>query len=223
MRRCVCAYAFMWSVCIYAGLTDVFVNHKIFIHIHPSRGPGLCVSRVPNNGRTFEYLSGEDPVLGAELVGPLVRAIQAQGVIAVGKHWVNNQQETNRTYNDAIVDEQTVRIFLSVGAFSRHNIPPVYWHHAHLRVVISPIHHHDGQHSTQPFSMQRNNTTCILMCSLVICICTFVANISTFKSTPTHSLTHSLTHLLTHSLTHSLPHHLPMLIMRAPGPKLRSS
>ena len=27
-------------------------------------GPGLCVSRIPNNGRTFEYLSGEDPVLG---------------------------------------------------------------------------------------------------------------------------------------------------------------
>ena len=26
-------------------------------------GPGLCVARVPRNGRNFEYLSGEDPML----------------------------------------------------------------------------------------------------------------------------------------------------------------
>ena len=24
-------------------------------------GPGLCLARVPRNGRTFEYISGEDP------------------------------------------------------------------------------------------------------------------------------------------------------------------
>ena len=24
-------------------------------------GPGLCLARVPRNGRNFEYLSGEDP------------------------------------------------------------------------------------------------------------------------------------------------------------------
>jgi beta-glucosidase len=27
-------------------------------------GPGLCLARVPRNGRNFEYLSGEDPFLG---------------------------------------------------------------------------------------------------------------------------------------------------------------
>jgi hypothetical protein len=27
-------------------------------------GPGLCLARVPRNGRNFEYLSGEDPYLG---------------------------------------------------------------------------------------------------------------------------------------------------------------
>ena len=36
-------------------------------------GPGLNVARVPQGGRNFEYMSGEDPLLGAELVGPAVR------------------------------------------------------------------------------------------------------------------------------------------------------
>ena len=31
-------------------------------------GPGVCVARVPKNGRNFEYLSGEDPYLGYKLV-----------------------------------------------------------------------------------------------------------------------------------------------------------
>jgi len=46
-------------------------------------GPGMCLARVPHCGRNFEYISGEDPVLGASMVGPLVTGIQAQGVIAV--------------------------------------------------------------------------------------------------------------------------------------------
>ena len=27
-------------------------------------GPGLCLARVPHNGRNFEYAAGEDPFLG---------------------------------------------------------------------------------------------------------------------------------------------------------------
>ena len=45
-------------------------------------GPGMCVARVPRNGRNFEYISGEDPYLGSELVGPVIEAIQSHGVIA---------------------------------------------------------------------------------------------------------------------------------------------
>ncbi|KAL1514999.1 hypothetical protein AB1Y20_004070 [Prymnesium parvum] len=70
-------------------------------------GPGVCVARVPQNGRNFEYLSGEDPYLGYTLVQPAVAGIQSQGVIANAKHWVNNNQETNRTIVSAVVDERT--------------------------------------------------------------------------------------------------------------------
>ena len=70
-------------------------------------GPGVCLARVPTNGRNFEYLSGEDPFLGFTLAGAAVRGIQSQGVIANAKHWVNNNQETNRTTVNEIVDERT--------------------------------------------------------------------------------------------------------------------
>ena len=70
-------------------------------------GPGVCLARVPTNGRNFEYLSGEDPFLGSILAGAAVRGIQSQGVIANAKHWVNNNQETNRMTVNEVVDERT--------------------------------------------------------------------------------------------------------------------
>lgn len=49
-------------------------------------GPGVCLARVPVNGRNFEYLSGEDPFLGAVAVQPVVKGIQSKNVIANVKH-----------------------------------------------------------------------------------------------------------------------------------------
>jgi hypothetical protein len=41
--------------------------------------PGIGIARVANAGRNFEYLCGEDPTLGAKLVGQVVKGIQSQG------------------------------------------------------------------------------------------------------------------------------------------------
>ena len=70
-------------------------------------GPGLCLARVPRNGRNFEYLSGEDPMLGYVLSQPAIKGIQSQGVIANAKHYVMNDQETNRASVSEEVDERT--------------------------------------------------------------------------------------------------------------------
>lgn len=70
-------------------------------------GPGFCLARVPRNGRNFEYLSGEDPFLGAQLAGPAVHGIQSQNVVANAKHWVLNNQETSRDHVSAEADERT--------------------------------------------------------------------------------------------------------------------
>lgn len=69
--------------------------------------PGIGIARVPNAGRNFEYLCGEDPILGATLVGPAVKGIQDQGIIANAKHWVNNEIEDKRKTVSSNVDQKT--------------------------------------------------------------------------------------------------------------------
>ena len=72
-------------------------------------GPGMDFYRVPMGGRNFEYMTGEDPYLGAQLVPPLIQGIQAQGVWSCAKHFVCNDEEENRTNVQILVDERTLR------------------------------------------------------------------------------------------------------------------
>jgi beta-glucosidase len=72
-------------------------------------GPGMDFYRVPMGGRNFEYMTGEDPYLGAQLVPPLIQGIQAQGVWACAKHYACNDEEENRTNVQILVDERTLR------------------------------------------------------------------------------------------------------------------
>eukprot|EP00041_Stephanoeca_diplocostata_P029361 m.864407 g.864407 ORF g.864407 m.864407 type:complete len:703 (-) comp23547_c0_seq10:3243-5351(-) len=75
-------------------------------------GPAVNVQRIANGGRSFEYLSGEDPFLGYTLVQPIVKGIQSQGVIANAKHYLDNNQEGyfgagDRHFTSAVIDERT--------------------------------------------------------------------------------------------------------------------
>ena len=71
--------------------------------------PGLNMYRTPYNGRNAEYLSGEDPFLGAVLGPAVVNGIQAQGIQAAAKHYIANDQEANRHLLNVTVDERTLR------------------------------------------------------------------------------------------------------------------
>ncbi|EDQ91629.1 uncharacterized protein MONBRDRAFT_6569 [Monosiga brevicollis MX1] len=70
-------------------------------------GPGLNIHRLPWGGRNFEYCSGEDPFLGQTLARAVVQGIQDQGIIANPKHFINNNQETDRHAVSENVDERT--------------------------------------------------------------------------------------------------------------------
>lgn len=69
---------------------------------------GVNLARDPRNGRNFEYL-GEDPLLAGTLDGEAIRGIQDQHVISTAKHFVLNDQETNRHDANAVIGEAAMR------------------------------------------------------------------------------------------------------------------
>jgi beta-glucosidase len=71
-------------------------------------GGGVNLTREPRNGRTFEY-AGEDPLLAGTLVGSLMKCEQAQHVVGDLKHYALNDQETARSFLNAIISERAMR------------------------------------------------------------------------------------------------------------------
>ncbi len=86
---------------------DVLGTESRHLALHVLEGPGVNLARVPQAGRNFEYF-GEDPFLAGALAVAEIRAIQAHGVIAMAKHFVANEQETNRFTVNEIVDDRVL-------------------------------------------------------------------------------------------------------------------
>ena len=71
-------------------------------------GPGVNIQRTPLNGRAFEYM-GEDPMLAGQMAVPYIKAAQANGVACCLKHFVLNDQETDRFSVNVNVSERAMR------------------------------------------------------------------------------------------------------------------
>ena len=70
--------------------------------------PGINIHRTPMCGRTFEYQT-EDPYLNKKLVVSVVIGIQSQRIAACVKHFICNNQETNRFTVSSEVSERALQ------------------------------------------------------------------------------------------------------------------
>ena len=87
---------------IYIGKECQFYDVGILL------GPGINGKRSPLAGRNFEYFS-EDPYLTGKIGQNFVQGVQSQGIGTSIKHFVANEQETNRMVISSNVGERTLR------------------------------------------------------------------------------------------------------------------
>lgn len=87
---------------------EVIGAEMLNLALHEFEAPGMNMARLPILGRNFEYF-GEDPYLAGTMSVAEIKAIQAKGLIGMAKHYLANEQETNRTTIQETVDRQVLR------------------------------------------------------------------------------------------------------------------
>lgn len=83
-------------------------NDALWTGCNEWNAPGLNIHRNQYNSRNIEYYS-EDPVLTGNMGAAIYRQVTGYGVVAAGKHFAFNDQETNRDGVAVFIGEQEAR------------------------------------------------------------------------------------------------------------------